>query len=192
MTIYTLTMQEFLSAMYAETKPVWWEDIYAEFLSERINRDNSYILDLLKEIAHLENKEFIIGQCIIGLSYGYSQVLAMEIKQAGFMGRLDPSDKIGYSNNLRAASSFNKKFRGQISRKRKELEDYYAKQGDKSSKRSDWDAQAVELSRFMGFRIDHATITISEYCQICNKFDAYNEVQNAQHNNMIKKGGYNG
>lgn len=166
-----------------------WEEIYSEYIGLRENKSSSYILSMLKEITFLQTKVFIINKCVEVLAVTYSRDLVNELKQTGCKGRFDWSDKAGYSNDLKAAISYSKKYKNQFEKKEKELEDYYKRHGGGVIQRKDFDIWAVTLSKFMGFRVDYDVITVSEYCVMMNQYERYCEVQHAEENNMINKNG---
>lgn len=163
-----------------------WEEIYAEYIGLRENKSSSYILSMLKEITFLQTKVFIINKCVEVLAVTYSRDLVNELKQCGCKGRFDWSDKAAYSNDLKAAISYSKKYKNQFERKEKDLEDYYKRHGGGVIQRKDFDIWAVTLSKFMGFRIDYDEVTVSEYCHMMNQYERYCEVSHAEENNMIK------
>lgn len=164
-----------------------WDQIYSEYIGLRENKSASYVLDMVKEITYLQTKVFIINKCVEVLAITYSRDLVNELKLAGCRGKFDYSNKEQYSNDLRAATSFSKKYIGQIRRKETELKEYYIRHGGGVVQRKDFDIWAVTLSKFMGFRVDYDVVTVSEYCHMMNQYERYCEVSHAENNNLIKK-----
>lgn len=163
-----------------------WENIYSEYIGLRENKSASYVLGCIKEISYLNTKVFIISKCVEVLAYEYSSELVMELKQCGCKGKFDWSMPVLYSNDLRAAMSYGKKYMKQAERKEKELEDYYKRHGGGAIQRKDFDIWAVTLSKFMGFRVDYDSVTVAEYCHMMNSYERYCEVSHAEQNNMLK------
>lgn len=190
MTIITLKMDQFLDAFFAAEKPVWWEEVFSDYISMRENANSQYVLELMKEVAFLENRFFITSKCIEVLSIGYSDMLAQELKNQGMRGAFNPEMPAQYANDLKAARSASKRIQGQIARKMKELADYQAQYGGKEITRKDFEAWNVSLEKFMGFQIHFDQVTVSKWLTYLNKYEAHCEVMNAQENNLLNKKGY--
>lgn len=188
MTCSTLTMNKFIAALLGDLSYVGehWEDIYNEYVGLRENKQSSYILDLMKEITYLQTKVFIITKCVEVLAVTYSRELVMEVMQCGCKGKFDYSNPVAYSNDLKAALSFAKKYTAQSQRKEKDLNDYHARHGSKVIERKDFDVWAITLGKFQGYRIDYDVVTVAEYCHLMNAYERYCEVVNAEQNNLIK------
>lgn len=178
MTCSTVTMNQFLTALLGDTTYVGdhWEDLYNEYVSLRENKQSSYILDLIKEITYLQAKEFIIIKCVQVLAAPvYSRELVMELKQCGCKGRFNFNDLTAYSNDLKAALSFAKKYKGQIERKEKDLQEYRDRHGSEVIDRKFFDDMAITLWRFMGSRVDYDLVTVTEWCSMMNLYERYCE-----------------
>src|SRR6187401_1402794 len=98
-----------------------WENIYSEYIGLRENKSTGYILGMIKEISYLNTKVFIISKCVEVLALEYSRELVMELKQCGCKGKFDWSQPVAYSNDLRAAVSYSKKYLMSVKRKEQEL-----------------------------------------------------------------------
>lgn len=190
MTITTLKMSDFLEHFFAAAKPEWWESVYSDYISRRENANSQYILDLMKEVAFLENKYYITAKCIEVLSMGYSDTLAKELRQQGMRGRFNPENPAQYKADLQGAISASKRLLGQITRKMKELTDYQAQYGGKEIKYKDFQDWNVSLEKFMGFQIHFDQVTVDKWLTYLNKYEAYCEVKNAESNNMLKQDRY--
>lgn len=165
-----------------------WENIYSEYIGLRENKSASYVLGIIKEISYLNTKVFIISKCVEVLAVEYSRELVMEIKQCGCKGRFDWSDPVKYSNDLRAAISYSKKYIISVQRKEKELEDYYKRHGGGAIQRKDFDIWAVTLTKFLGEYMDYDKVTVAFYCHAMNSYERYCEVAHADQNNLIPDG----
>lgn len=191
-TCYTLKMNPFLDCLidgkFDSIGGVEnWEDIHNEFIGLRENKSSFYILSVIKEIAYLKGKIAIILNCTKILSVDYSREFVMELKQCGCRGKFDWSDKVAYSNDIKAAISYSKTYIGRLERKRKELDDYYKRHGGSNMNRKDFEIWKVTLGRFMHYRIDYDEVTVAEYCQMMNAYERYCEVANAEENNLLEK-----
>lgn len=188
MTIYTIIMQDFIDAMLAETKPDWFDEVYAAYLSERMNRDSNYLFDLIKEISYLETKIKIINDSVFTLSeLGHSDVIVSILKQKGITGRFDINTPEQYQADIKAAVTANKKNNTQLTLRRKDLDEYNIRNKSESVTIKDFIGLNIELSQFMGYRVDYSNIVVAEFCTMCNKYDAHIEVENAKANNLIRR-----
>lgn len=163
-----------------------WEQIHAEYIGLRENKSTSYILDMIKEISHLETKVFIIEKTVEVLAHTYSRELVMELKQTGVKGSFNWSDKKTYSNDLRAAISYGKKYKVQAARKDKELKAYYTRHGGGALQMKDFEVWAVTLGKYFEYHIDYDVITVARFCHMMNQYDRYCEVEHAQANNILE------
>lgn len=186
MTCNTLTMNQFITALMGDLSFVGdkWEDVYSEYMSLRESKQGSYVLELVKEITYLQTKEFIVVKCVQVLATVYSRDLVNELKQCGCRGRFDYSNIATYSNDLKAALSFAKKYRGQLIRKEKELQQYRDRHSGEKIDRKFFDSIAVVLWKFMGSRIDYDVVTVTEWCNMMNMYDRHCEA--GQKNNSEK------
>lgn len=186
-TCYTLKMNQFIRTLLGEEILSEWEEIYSEYIGLRENKSTHFILDLLKSITYLQTKQYIIAKCVEVLAHTYSMELVTELKLTGCKGKFDWSDAEQYSNDLRAAISYGKRFSSQIARKEKELQDYNDRYAAKAISRKDFDIWGITLSKYLGFRVDYDIITVSEFCQMMNQYERYCEVMNSEHDNLLKK-----
>lgn len=164
-----------------------WEELYSEYIGLRENKSSSYVLSIIKEITYLQTKVFIIVKCCEVLAVVYSRELVNEIKQCGCKGRFDWSNKDQYSNDVKAAVSYSKKYITQYQKKEKELADYNTRHGNIAIQRKDFDIWAVTLSKFIGFRVDYNVVYVSEYCHMMNMYERYCEVSHAEENPIKAK-----
>lgn len=185
---YTLKMNQFIRVLLGQETLTEWEEIYSEYIGLRENKSSSFILELMKSITYMQTKQFIITKCVEVLAHTYNDELVAELKLAGCKGKFNWEDKPGYSNDLRAATSYSKKFTSQIKQKEKELEEYNKRHGNKGIERKDFDIWAVTLSKYLGYRVDYDVTTVSEWCTMMNQYERYCEVANAEDKNLLKSG----
>lgn len=186
MTVYNCMMETFRDAMFSISKPEWYEDVNNEYMSMRENKNSQYVLDLMKEIAQLSSTLFIVGQCLIILEVKYNRELVNELKQLGCTGRFDWSNKDQYYGDLKAAASRSKRMISQRNRLQEELDEFHRKHGAGDITPDYFDEWAVELSKFMGYNVRLDQTTVSVWVKMLNKFDAYQEIMNAEKNNLLK------
>lgn len=161
-----------------------WMDIYNEFSSLRQSAESTQLFELMKEIFSLEQKIKIIEKCVEILWITYSRDIANELKMMGFNIRLDWSDKPVYFKELNSIVSKTKTTVLKLEQKQKELNKLTEKQKGIGYSRKDFISINTNLARFMNFHINNAIITVADWCDMLNKYDAYCEVLNNQNNNL--------
>lgn len=186
MTIHDVKMQQLIEAIFCEEKPDWFEQVYYDYLGSRMNAESKYLLELLRDVTYLENKIYVIDTCVEWLRMVYSEDMVIILKQNGITGRFDHNNKDQYQVDLKTATTTNKKNMSQLRVKKRELEQYQSRLSGNEIKREDFTSTSVELSKFMGFRVDFEVISVYEFCVMCNKYDAYLEVKNSQVNNLLE------
>lgn len=193
--LFDIKMSKFIKCLEGDREGITedeWLGLYSDYISARDNEDSRYILELMKEISYMENKFFITAECIkiLGIAIninakGEGQSLVDELKSMGYKGKYDWSNPDEFRADLKAATSASKRAIGLINRRKKELEDFEQSSG-KEMKREDFEKMNVDLSRFMGFRVDNDVVSAGEWCAMMNKYDAYCEIKNAEKNNLIR------
>lgn len=186
-TCYTLKMNQFIRVLLGEEALPEWEEIYSEYIGLRENKSTSFILDILKSITYLQTKQYIIGKCVEVLAHTYSRELVMELKLTGCKGKFDYSDPGGYSNDLRAAISYSKKFNTQIAKKEKELQEYNERYKGASITRKDFEIWGVTLGKYNNQYIDFDIVTVARFCEMVNQYERFCEVENSKNNNLLNK-----
>jgi hypothetical protein len=192
-TVFNCMMDVFRDAMFnlnqfAIKKPDWYEDVNNEYMSMRENKNNLYVLDLMKEIVQLNSQLFIIAQCLSVLEVRYVRELVLDLKQEGCSGRFDWSNKAQYRGDLKAAASRSKRLISQRNRLQEELDAFHAKYSGGDVTPDHFDDWAVELSKFMGYNVRLDQTTVSTWVKMMNKYDRYSEVVNAEQNNLLTNG----
>lgn len=191
-TVFNCMMDTFRDAMFAEKQgrptPAWYEDVNNEYMSMRENKNSKYVLELMIEITQLSSTLFCISQCLSVLEVRYNRDLVNELKQEGCTGRFDWSKKDQYYGDLKAAASRSKRLISQRNRLQEELDAFHAKYSAGDITPDYFDEWAVELWKFMGDQVRLDTTTVSVWCKLMNKYDAYQEVMNAQQNNLLSNG----
>lgn len=157
-----------------------WADIYSEFTSLRQSQESTELFDLMKEVLTLDNKLKIINKCLEVLWVCYNRDIANELQLLGYQVRLDWSDKEAYYSGLKSISSKAKTLSAHLKRKEQELVALTEKNKGEGYSRSHFDAVNVNLSKFMEFNIREEEITVSKWCMMVNKYEAWLEVKNAE------------
>lgn len=188
-TCYTMPMSVFIRIITGEEpEPVYWEDIFTEYIGLRENKDTKFLIRIEVDIKTLVLRRECILAAVPILAGEYNRDLVNELKKEGCKGRFDFSDKAGYSNDLRAATTYAKRFNTQIKAKQKEIDVYRAKYSGKQIQRKDFEVNAVTLMDHFKMNIDYDTLTVARWCEMNNKYEMYCEVRNATNRNLIANG----
>lgn len=187
-TCYTLKMSRFISCLLGQDTIPNWEDIYSEYIGLKENKGVDFILSMLKDIAYLQTRQYIIFKCVEVLSNVYNAELVSELRSAGCKGAFNWDDAAQYINDLKAAQSYAKRFTSQIKKKEKEIDEYNKRYDGQSAQRKDFDIQAVTLGKYLGYRVSLDETTVAEWCAIINEYERYCEVVHAQQNNTLNNG----
>lgn len=199
MNCYSLTMSQFLDYLFGETKPPEWDDIYSEYIGLRENKSSLFILTLMKEIAYLKTKHYIIERACTtaaqvvsmspeGMMPDISELIKV-IKEYGFKGEYNVKNKSTFSRDIKIVLSQIKKLITTRQRKEEELEEYQKKHAGKELTRKDFNVWAITLGKYLGYRVDLAVTTVAEWCMIMNEYERYCEVENSKQNNILSYGG---
>lgn len=164
-----------------------WIEVYNEFASLRQNGQSKEIFELIKHIFSLEQKIKIISYCVDVLWVVYNREVANELKELGFNIKLDWSNKKEYYKELSVVISKSKSLSTKLHQKQKELELLTDKQKGNSWTRKDFISINTNLARFMNFHINNSIVSVADWCDMVNKYEAYCEVVNAEKNNMLTR-----
>lgn len=142
-----------------------WEAIWNEYSVLSGNKTHEYLLNLSKEIGKQKSKLLTITLCIQVLLHIDSKICYDELKKLGY----DP-------DNLSIVISKCKTLEITIQQKEKEYQQYFAKQ-KKSEALSvqDFDNSLINISQFLGFRVDKKVITVSEYVAMVSNYEKHIE-----------------
>lgn len=164
-----------------------WDDILNEYMSLRENKSSMYMLHLIKEITFLKTQYQIIEQACNSLLICFDNrftkgvdELRNILRQYNHRYKFDIVDEAGFSRDIRATLSSNKKLISTWQRKEKEIEDYKAKHKGNEWTRKSFYVWAVTLGEHRGDRVDLEIVTVAEWCIMLNKYEAYCEVQMAE------------
>jgi hypothetical protein len=193
-------MTAFLAFLFDEReKPDYWQDLYSEYIGLRENKSSLFILSLMKEIAYLKTKHFIIEQTckmlieIAGWKHDPDTItdevkeLKTILKDYGFRAEYNLSNKATFTRDIKSALSGAKKIITTWQRKQDELQAYEKRHAGKEVQKKDFFIWGITLGKYMGFRIDMDITTVAEWCQMMNDYERFCEVQNATDNNKLKK-----
>lgn len=156
----TPTPNELLSA---------WNDIYDEYVAAVNDKEQQHILRLTKEINCLEFDFKLIGLCVTRLEIEHSdEVLGILKKLIPTNLKFNPADLEQYKKDLSLVISKSKRMIIEIENKRGELGKLAPEKGSRVT-RSEFDKVIVRASKFMAYKVDKKTTTVSEFVRIVDE-----------------------
>lgn len=195
---YKLTMDKFIDCLIdndftglgkgSQTELLLaWVEVFNEFSSLRQNSQSEEIFVLLKNIFSIEEKIKIIGYCVDILWVVYNRDIANELKELGFNVKLDWSNKQSYYKDLNSVITKAKSLNVKLQQHQKELDLLTNKHKGNSWKRKDFTSINTNLAKFMNFHINNSIISVADWCDMVNKYEAYCEVVNTENNKYSHK-----
>lgn len=186
LTCYDIKMSTFITALLGEVNLPDFEELYSEYIGLRENKSASYLLSLINEIDYMRSKQFVIFKLVEVLAEFYDIRLVTELKNKGCRGKFNPDDPISFSNDLKAAYNYGKRFNGLIKAKEKEISDFNARNGGNGKiDRKFFEDLAATLEKYYGHYIDYDVLTVARFVSKWNQYDRYCEVMNAENNNLM-------
>jgi recombinational DNA repair ATPase RecF len=158
-----------------------WEKIYDEYLTIIKDREQSYIMNLSREINLLEFKVNIINYCVNILDIQNSlgdetdEEIVNVIRQfVPVFGEFNDTDRIEYVKKLQQIINNSKRFI--IELKNKEIEfDKLMPKTKQSIKREYFDRLISQVSKYVKYQISKYTISVTEFANLVADLRTYNE-----------------
>lgn len=158
-----------------------WEFIYCEYLEISKSARTEYLLQLQNDIRLLEDEELHVGMAIYLLHpnmrpycLGREGELIKILRYYGYNQTIDFNSP-DYDKVISVISSRIAMKKLRLDGKRKELKEYLDANKTGKPSRIQFDNILVRLSRFQGYHIRAAKITVSEYLTIFNDCVAAND-----------------
>ncbi len=146
-----------------------WELIFTEYCEISGSPQYQRLLNLSREIGGLQSKLLSIQLCIRVLGYRYSSKCVATLRRFGYNYRFNLQDPEGYLKDIKAVMTKSKSVELALDQS---LVDYnkLMKESDGKNLSEEYFQKAlVELSKFMGFRIDAKEISVGEYVAIVKR-----------------------
>lgn len=147
-----------------------WDKIFAEYSLLSENKQQNYLLNLLREYYTIPNRLAIIQTIVDNLAIKYDEDLINLLRQLGFRHSYTP-DTMSKDLQLTVTQS-----KGLILKHRALYDDLERLQSTSTKAESnDYDIILSELSKYQGYRLDPKQITVSEFCAIVKNFKRDNK-----------------
>ena len=158
-----------------------WEKIYDEYLTIIKDREQSYIMNLSREINLLEFKVNIINYCVNILDIQNSlgdetdEEIVNVIRQfVPVFGEFNDTDRIEYVKKLQQIINNSKRFIIELENKEIEFDKLMPKT-KQSIKREYFDRLISQVSKYVKYQISKYTISVTEFANLVADLRTYNE-----------------
>ncbi len=155
-----------------------WEQLYSEYSD--ISGGDSYklLMQLSKDIGYLESKLLCIGLCLKVLSHRPDEKCIKILYNYGYRLIWDMSQPELYAKNLDSVATRSGAIQLAVAQKRLELSKKQGRLQGKEITRETFSKILASLSKHMGFRIDPAETTVSEF--VAYRHNLENEIEALQ------------
>lgn len=140
-----------------------WEQLFTEYCELSGSPQYQRLVNLSREIGGLQSKLLSIRLCVRVLGYRYSARAVSTLKRFGYNYKFNPLDAEGYVRDLKAVMIKSRSVEIALDQSLAEYEKLLKESDGKSLTEDDFQRVLIELSKFMGFRINAKEITVSEY-----------------------------
>lgn len=149
-----------------------WEAVFTEYSDLSPTPNTTYIVQVTREIRHLETKIAIIQAIIDRFKISYLPELVPILNEYGFYYDFTPETMLSDLQMVIAECS---QFVVQKGVKEGELKRFFEGQRGDPAKENDYDEVLSELSKFQGYHLKSKELTVSEFCAIFNRFKRQNK-----------------
>jgi hypothetical protein len=148
-----------------------WELIKAEFNDKIKTPKSESIFNLWKKINYIKFKIDFIAVCLHTLRYkGYDIEIAEEIQNLGYDLIKEDDSKEKYMRAIHLVETAAKSLKFQLNIYVTEYNLTCPQSESITQTIDDYNKELAIIQKFMGFRIDKETITVTEYCGYFNLF----------------------
>lgn len=148
-----------------------WNDIFTDYCDMTTSKNQTYVLQLVREIKGIELQITIINTCIERLKLSYLPEVCDILREYGFNYEYTPDTMLNDILSTVAEGSY---LSVQLGVKRSEYDKYLASQESQNATENDYDEILSELSKFQGYHLRSKDLSVSEYVSIFNRFKKQN------------------
>lgn len=148
-----------------------WEDLFTDYCELLNLPQYSRMVNLTKEIGSLQSKMLCINLCIRVLSVRYSYKCVQILRRFGYNYKFSISDPQGYWKDLETVIKKSKSSELALDRALNEYKTLFSSTEEKAPTYEVFQNNLIELSKFMGYRVNPKEVTVSEYVSIIKRRD---------------------
>jgi len=162
-----------------------WEQLFTEYCELSGSPQYQRLVNLSREIGGLQSKLLSIRLCVKVLGYRYSTRAVSTLRRFGYNYKFNLQDPEGYLRDIKAVMTKSKSVEIALDQSLVEY-DKLLKESDGKNLTEDYFQKAlVELSKFMGFRVNAREVTVSEYVAMIKRRER--EIQLSLNQNKRKE-----
>lgn len=148
-----------------------WNNIFTEYCDIYTSTNQTYVLQIQREIRYIESKLDIIQICIDRLKISYYEPAIAELREYGFDYPYTPDTMFEDLQNTVAEAQYLVVQKGV---KEGEYAKYLAENAKEEVKETDYDDILSELSKFQGYHLRSKDLSVREYVSIFNRYKKQN------------------
>lgn len=167
-----------------------WETLFAEYCEISGSTQYQRLINLTKEIGSLQSKLLSIQVSIRVLGFRYSSKSISTLARFGYKYRFDIQDPESYTRDVKSVLLKSKSVELALDQSLVEYQKLISSTDEKPLTEEYFEKALVELSKFMGFRVDPRQVTVSEYVAMLKRREKEIELLSKQVPNK-KAHGYN-
>jgi len=159
-----------------------WQNLFYQYCDIAGTKSYRQLFAINKELGQLKSRLLTVYLCLKVLSVNHEPQCVSILHKLGYAYELNPENQEKYKNQLSTIEQKSRTIEIAIQEKEAEYKNALAEFGGKQATEEDFTKVLVELSSFMGFRLNPREITVSEYLAIHQKYE-----KEAQHAEMLKR-----
>jgi hypothetical protein len=150
-----------------------WDSIFFEYIDLVDDLATRVNLALHRETAKMEADKSLILVILWNLKITPNPDLIEFLRKSGYRYEFDATSREKYLNDITLTEKRLKALDAKIARNKSEIQKAENSKESNKMKISDFDALLTELGAFQGYRLDAASISVSEFVAISNRFKSH-------------------
>lgn len=146
-----------------------WEELFTDYCEILGSPQYSRMVALIKDIGGLQSKMLAINLALRVLSVRYSYKCVQVLRKFGYNYKFSISDPDAYFKDLETVQKKSKSSELALDRALLEYKALFEKSEGEAPTYEVFQKNLVELSKYMGFRINPKEVTVSEYVAIIKR-----------------------
>ena len=158
-----------------------WQNLFYQYCDLSGTKSYRQLFAINKELGQLRSRLLTVYLCLKVLSVNHEPQCVSILHKLGYAYELNPENQEKYKKELSTIEQKSRTIEIAIQEKEAEYKNALAEFGGSQVTEEDFTKALVELSSFMGFRLNPREITVSEYLAIRSKYE-----KEAEHAEMMK------
>lgn len=146
-----------------------WESLFSDYCEILGSPQYTRMVSLTKEIGMLQSKMLCITLCLKVLTVRYSYKCVQQLHKFGYNYKFSLTDPQGYWKDIETVQKKSKSSELALDRALNEYKALFTKSEGGAPTLAVFENNLIELSKYMGFRLNQKEITVSEYVAIIKR-----------------------